>query len=249
MSIRLILATAFLVAATFLATFWLTSNNQQASNAPMREDILTLLEDNPEIMATAINTYMYTREKEMIKPVLSSFDMYLAGDTSSGFVGNPDGDITIVEFLDYRCSYCRRDHEMLNALLEKDGNIKIVVKQYPILDREGQEPLSLKASLAALYAMKNDKFAAFHEEMMRRESPETAEDIFAVIEAIGLEKEAAEKAVADYADVETIQINLALGQQLNIDGTPFYLIGEDFLRGSQGIERLEKLIKTTRDKS
>ena len=116
-----------------------------------------------------------------------------------------------------------------------------------LLDKEGEDPLSLWSTFGAFFALKHDKFEDYHETMMARNKPESMDDILAVIEEVGLSREDGEAAIRGFDGIEKLQINLALGQQIGIRGTPFYIIGDDFARGAQDKEKILKLVKAARE--
>jgi len=234
-------------------TFFLINTTQvsetiedKSSSGVSRDDIYKALDSDPELMTEVIMTLLHNQQRDANVQLLADFDAYLTGDTKAGYLGNPNGDVVIVEFFDYRCGYCRRDHAMVKELLAKDTNIKLLVKQYPILDKEGSDPLSALSAIVALYVTDQGKFEAYHETMIASPQPESRDDIFAVVEAIGLKREDAEKAIADRYGMDRIQMNWALGEQLAISGTPYYIIGNDFAEGAQKPGKLEVLVKAAR---
>jgi protein-disulfide isomerase len=106
----------------------------------------------------------------------------LAGDPASPVIGNPNGDVTIVEFFDYTCPYCKAVEPRLEALLKADAKVRLVLKEFPIL-----APQSLIASRAALAAARQGKYAGYHRAMMRFEGRLTEADIFDMAKASGLD--------------------------------------------------------------
>ena len=246
---RSIISAITLVALSVFLISYTQAQDSQASKASKgisREDIYAVLENDPELLTEIIMELVHNQQRDANAQILVDFDSYLKGDTKAGTLGNPDGDVVIVEFFDYRCGYCRRDHAMVKALLAKDDTIKLVLKQYPILDREGKEPLSALSAIVALYVTDQGKFEAFHEAMIARPQPESRDDIFDVVEAIGLKRADAEQAIADRYGIDRIQMNWALGEQLAISGTPYYIIGSDFAEGAQKPEKFEALVKAAR---
>lgn len=105
----------------------------------------------------------------------------LLSDPASPVIGNPNGNVTIVEFTDYQCPYCKAAEPRLQALLKEDPNVRLVVKEFPILTKE-----SVTASRAALAAVKQGKYTAFHQAMMEHKGQITVENVFEYAKKVGL---------------------------------------------------------------
>lgn len=121
------------------------------------------------------------RQADVNQRVAQRLDV-LTADPGAPFIGNPHGDVTIVEFFDYTCPYCKAVEPRLAALVERDRRIKLVLKEYPIL-----QPVSLVATRAALASAKQGKYRAFHQAMMRFEGQLTDADVFDMAKAAGLD--------------------------------------------------------------
>jgi protein-disulfide isomerase len=165
----------------------------------------------------------------------------LVADKSSPVGGNPDGDVTIVEFFDYRCPYCKQVEPSLEALLKDDPKIRIVYKEFPILG-----PASLYASRMALAAGKQGKYNAFHTAMMAVKGQITEETVRETAATAGVD---VAKAQADMnaPDVEAVlRRNYKLAEALDIQGTPAFIIGDVLTPGAADIESLKKMIASAR---
>jgi protein-disulfide isomerase len=157
-------------------------------------------------------------------------------------VGNPDGDITLVEFFDYNCGYCKRTLADVNRLLENDPNLRIVFKEFPILS-EG----SLEAARLSLAAGKQGKYIEFHRAVMNTTGGEmTGERALRIAEEIGLDTEQLQK------DAKAGDIDQAIGEvfqlanALHINGTPGFVVGRDIISGAVGYDELVKRIERAR---
>ena len=147
--------------------------------------------------------------------------------------GNPDGDVTLVEFFDYRCAYCRRVVLSMRALLDEDRELRVVFKELP-----GARPDSERAARAALASRRQGGYVPFHFALMAADDL-SLEGIRAAAEAVGLD---ADRLEADMASPEVnaaIEANYALANELGIEGTPAFVIGDavDPGRGRQGPPR------------
>lgn len=165
-------------------------------------------------------------------------------DSADPVLGNPKGDVTVVEFFDYRCPYCKASQPNIMAALRKDGNIRLVLKEFPILG-----PNSVLASRAALASRKQGKYAVFHTALLESQSSLDSQTIFSLAEAAGLDVTRLAEDMKDPAIDELIKKNYALAEALRIDGTPTFIIGDQLVPGAVGTTVLERLIESARKKS
>ena len=165
----------------------------------------------------------------------------LLHDPDSAVGGNPNGDVTLVEFFDYRCPYCKAIEPSLEALIKEDGKLRVVYQEIPILG-----PVSVYASRAAIAARKQGEYAAFHDRMMALRGTIDDDAVMHVAKASGLDLT---KLKSDMASAETeavIQRNYALADTLGIDATPALVIGNKLTMGAVDIDRLRQLIAEAR---
>jgi protein-disulfide isomerase len=163
-------------------------------------------------------------------------------DGYSHVAGNPGGDVTIVEFFDYRCAYCKRARPEVLKLLETDTNVRLILKEYPILGDVSQQ-----ASAAAMAAAMLDasKYFDFHMSMMSEPSlkPET---IWELAGQAGYDVEQLKAAAKDKVIEERIAANRDLGASLGVDGTPMFLIGGELIGGLMTAEEFAEKIAAVR---
>ena len=205
-----------------------------------------LIDREPGLVIGAIQKFQHEQQRAQIAPIVESYDYLLAGDKNAAFMGNANGDVTIVEFFDYRCGFCRRHYSEVKDMVEKDGNIKWVLKQYPVLDRSGEVPLSRIASKASLAAHAQGKFVEYHDAMMTSASQVTEDLIYATLKDVGVDVAIAKIFMLDKTTERTVETGLLLGQQMRISGTPFYLVGTDYMDGARGDDELMKLVRNAR---
>lgn len=171
---------------------------------------------------------------------------YLENNPNAGVLGNPDGDVTIVEFFDYRCGYCRRHFAEVMRLVKEDGNIRWVARHFPILDRQGEAPMSRIAARAAIGAQKQGKFRQFHLEAMSTPGSLTEETVFKIAEAVGLDIAQLKKDMASSLTEKQITNTLAIGQDIGFTGTPGYVIGQTVLLGAEGYDTVKSAVAAAR---
>jgi protein-disulfide isomerase len=164
----------------------------------------------------------------------------LLDDPTSPVGGNPDGDVTLVEFFDYRCAYCRRVVSSMRALLDEDRALRMVFKELPVLG-----PDSVRAARAALASRRQDGYVPFHFALMTTDDLSLA-GIRAAAEAVGLDPDRLEADMAAPEVIAAIEANYALANELGIEGTPAFVIGDQLIPGAVDKARLEQLIDQAR---
>jgi protein-disulfide isomerase len=155
--------------------------------------------------------------------------------------GNPDGDVTLVEFFDYNCPYCRSVAPVMNEAEAADSQLRIVYKEFPILG-----PNSVYAAKAALAAHRQGHYLAFHQALMQANGKADSNLVLAVAAEVGLDAERLKTDMEDPAIQEAIDRNLALAQALRITGTPGFVVGRQILRGAVDLKTLQQVIQEAR---
>ncbi|HEX2752876.1 MAG TPA: DsbA family protein [Alphaproteobacteria bacterium] len=200
--------------------------------------------ENPDVILDAVNKYQQRTMEEKQKAAVETNREYLFRDERSPVIGNPDGDVTIVEFFDYNCGYCKRVLPTVQDLIKEDKGLKVIFKDVPILG-----PSSETASKWALAAQRHNKYFEFHQALMNHKGPIT-DDTLAKI-ATDLELDPARlKKDAETTDVLLqIERNRSLFTQMGLGGTPAFIIGEEVVPGAIGKDDMKKLIEKTRAKA
>jgi protein-disulfide isomerase len=202
---------------------------------------------NPEIIVEAMAVL---RERERVAEATQSKqsinDHYesLARSPDDPVAGDPDGDVVIVEFFDYRCPYCKRVVEPLMKAVEDDGNIRLVFKEYPILG-----PESAFAARAALAANRQGKYAELHVALMSGEGQLTEANVFKIAKSVGLDTDRLRSDMDDPEIERQIAANYALANILGIKGTPAFVIGRELVPGAIDIQRMKRYVDQARGES
>ena len=172
---------------------------------------------------------------------LTSALLTLHDDSGYPFVGNPDASIVIYEFSDYNCGYCKRVFTPLQQLLAEDDDVKLVLKEFPILSQT-----SMLAAQAAVAAQAQGVFPDFHVAMMTARGAVSMDSIMAAASEAGadLERLQADMNSAEVAMI--IERTRAAAQQLKISGTPGLVIGTQVIPGAIGIDEMRQIISATR---
>ena len=223
-------------------------NLTDTQRAAFRAEVRAYLLDNPEVLMEAI-AVLETRGAEAevardAQAVAANADALF----SSAFdlvLGNPEGDITIVEFMDYRCGFCRRAHPEVMDLIELDGNIRLVVKEFPILGE--QSVLAARFAIATGVALGDGAYFDVHDALMRMRGDVSEPALIALAEGLGHDSATIMGAMADPVVQATIAYNQALGQRLSISGTPSFVFGDQMVRGYVPLGDMQQIVAMLRE--
>jgi protein-disulfide isomerase len=178
---------------------------------------------------------------EQSRRVISTKQKELQDSPDDLIQGNPKGDVTLVEFFDYRCPYCKQVEPSLDALLKEDGKLRIVYKEFPILGEA-----SVYATRVALAAKKQGKYAAFHRAMMVTKGDIGDETVLNVATALGIDVSQIKADMSAPEIDRQIDKNYALADALNIQGTPAIIVGDTLIPGAVDLDTLRKDIAAAR---
>jgi protein-disulfide isomerase len=151
--------------------------------------------------------------------------------------GNPQGRVSLVEFFDYRCPYCKESQPSLEKLVAKDPELRLVYKEFPILG-----PVSVTAAHAALAAARQGKYEAFHRAMMEARGTITDDTVFRIAKSVGLDVAQLKHDMATPEIGAAIEANIKLADALDINGTPAFVIGDRVVPGAVDMAGLQKLV-------
>ena len=218
--------------AAALASLALTACSKPADRAQVsRDQVLTYLDDHPEVINEASQRYELKRRKELMAESAKAIALRRAAleRDPRDFVANPGGKVTVTEFFDYRCPYCKASLPAIQALILQNPDIRFVFKEYPIIpDADGQIGVSLRASEAALAAARAGKYQLVHDAMMAT-SPLDDDGIARALKANGLDPATT---VADAADVRHIKDVRDLALAIGAHGTPAFVVGDTLIEGN-----------------
>lgn len=192
--------------------------------------------EHPEVLPEAIDRL---RQKQSGQQLASIGDK-LTTPFPGAVLGNPKGTVTLVEFTDFACTYCRRSVEDVEALIRANPDLKVVVRELPILS-----PQSAEAARWGLAAADQGRYPAFHKAMFAAGRPDS-QTIAAAAQIAGLDLDRARKAIAEARIGSEIATNLRHAQTLGIDGTPTWVIGDQLISGAVGRDVLAKAIADAR---
>ncbi|HEY8564913.1 MAG TPA: DsbA family protein [Beijerinckiaceae bacterium] len=159
-------------------------------------------------------------------------------------VGNPQGDVTLVEFFDYNCGYCKRALSDVRALMKNDPKLRVVLRDFPVLGPESLE--ASRVALAAKQQLKGEKLLDYHVRLMETRGRVNGERAKAVAKEMGLDLARLDKDVEAAEVRDAIQENVTLGDKLGLTGTPAFIIGEEVIAGAVGVDPLRKVVAGVR---
>ena len=234
---------ARLLAVLFVGAIAASAHAQTAAPAgsPDRAAIEKIVRDyllrHPEVLVEA----MAELNKRMLRQAVTENSQQIFQDPQSPSAGNPKGDVTIVEFFDYHCGYCKQVHEPLLQALREDGNLRIVFKELPIL-----APESRVAAAAALAANRQGKYVEFHNALMGARGRLGKDRVLAMAREHKLDVDRLERDM-DSSDIQSaIEANLQLAAALKIEGTPAFVVGDQIVPGALDIDQIRELIAEAR---
>ena len=217
-----------------IAAAGMSGADRKATEAVVRAYIL----EHPEILQEAAAVL----QKRETSGKLASAGDQLRTAFAGAQAGNPDGDITIVEFTDYNCGFCRASLPDVARLIGEDKGIRLVYREVPIL-----APSSKDAALWALAAAKQGKHSGFHKAMFGGGHPD-ANTIRAAANNAGLDMAAAETFVKSKEAITELQNNLGIMRQIGFTGTPTFIIGGQIIEGALGHDALKAAVEKARKK-
>jgi len=210
----------------------LSPGDRMAVEKVVREYIL----ENPEILPEAMEVLRRREDAKQLAGISDQVHTPYPG----AVLGNPQGKVTLVEFSDFACGFCRKSVADVQALISRNPDLRIVIRELPILS-----PHSADAARMALAAAEQGRFALFHHAMFAGglTGPETIE---AAATRAGLDMEKARAAAQSPRIQQEIDKNLAMARQLGFDGTPSWVAGEQLIAGAVGAESLEEAVEAAR---
>ena len=215
--------------------------------AIFREEVRAYLMDNPEVIMEAVAVLEAREAKAQAQADLTLVSDNAADLFDDGFSwvgGNPDGDITLVEFLDYRCGFCKRAHGEVAKLLDADGNIRLIVKEFPILGE--QSLLASRFAVATKQVAGDDAYKGIADALMEMNGDVNMRALRRMATTFGLDADAIEARMDSAEVTDEIRRTRALAQRLQITGTPTFVLEDELLRGFLPYDEMQALVDEKR---
>ena len=219
-----------------------------AERAAFRAEVRAYLLEHPDVLLEAI-AVLEDRQAEAQTAddatLIARHAEAIFADPASWVGGNPEGDVSVVEFVDYNCGFCKRAFAEVMELTEVDPGVRLVMKELPILGPESQE--ASRFAIAVLQLEGDAAYAEAHERLLGLPGPANAAALRRVAERMGLEMDAIAERMGAPEVSEVIARNRALAQQLGINGTPTFVIEDRMVRGYVPLAAMRELVETVRE--
>lgn len=235
---------SLLLAGVLCLQFSVPSLAQEISDERIKALVAEALRENPELILEALQA-LDARQAEAqaaaAAAVLVDERNTLERDPNAPVLGNPDGDVTLVEFFDYNCPYCKRAMPEVDALLAEDGKIRLVLREWPILG-EG----SAFAARAALASRKQGKYVEFHNALMGMRGKLEETTVLRVAGEIGLDVDRLKADMQAPEVGEHIATSMRLAEALGFNGTPSFVVGDQLVPGFVDKAQLSEMVASVR---
>lgn len=218
-----------------------------AERAAFRDEVRAYLLEDPEVLMEAIGALearQAAAQSETDAALVRENAEALFGDDGSWVGGNPDGDVTVVEFLDYRCGFCRQAHPEVEELVRTDGNVRLVLKEFPILGEASV--VAARYALATRSAFGDEAYKRLHDGLYALRAEVTPEALDQLALSLDLDPDAIRAGLADPAIEATIAGTYGLAQRLGISGTPTFVIADRLVRGYVPLDALRDAVTEAR---
>ncbi len=210
----------------------------------IRNTVREYLLSNPEVIVEAIEALQarqqHSRQQQNHGAIAANMDQ-LVNSRRDPFIGNPDASVTVVEFFDYQCPYCKQMARDLAKVAAEDPDVKIVFKEFPVFGRE-----STLAARAALASAKQGKYAEFHLAIMGLRGAPSENAIFRIANRLGMDLERLRRDMQSPSIETQIQSNLQLARQVGVRGTPALIVGDQLVPGAMSLDQMRQLIAEKR---
>lgn len=211
--------------------------------AAFRDEVRAYLLENPEIIVEVMEV-LKNREAEAEAQndiLLVQNNAPALFDSATDWVGgNKDGDITIVEFMDYQCSYCRKAHDEVNELVTSDGNIRLVLKEYPILGENSD--LAARFAISVRQIGGDDAYKASHDALMTLRGEISSAALDRIATDLGLDPAAINTRMKSDDVSAVIASNRELGSAMQVNGTPTFIVDQTMLRGYVPLDGMRQIV-------
>jgi len=211
------------------------------------EVVKEYLLQNPEVLQEAI-VELERRQQDAQKvaqaSALKDSREALVNSPHGNLVGNPQGDVTLVEFFDYNCGYCKRALSDLRTLMKADPKLRVVLKDFPVLGPDSVE--SARVALAVKQQLKGDKLFDYHARLIETRGKVNGERAMAVAKEVGVDMARLAKDMEGPEVRAALQENMSLADKLGLTGTPAFVIGDEVISGAVGVEPIRRTLAGVR---
>lgn len=249
---RLLLAVLALAPAACLLIGSATTASAQSFSTDQRKEIEGIVRGyllrNPEVLQEVLielEKRQSAAEAEKAKAAVKNNATLLFDSPRHVVIGNPKGDVTLIEFFDYNCGYCKRALADLVDLMKGDPNLRVVLKEFPVLGEGSVE--AAKVAIAAHMQDKNGKkYFDFHQKLLGSRGAANKARALAVAKEVGFDVARIERDMASDEVKATIEESMKLAEALGLNGTPSYVVGDNVVIGAVGHDALKQKVSWAR---
>ncbi len=219
----------------------------EAERKAFRDEVRAYLLENPEVLIEAMDVLQSREESaglERDSTIIAANSARIFANPNDWVGGNPDGNITLVEFMDYRCGYCRKAYDEVEDLIATDGNIRFVVKEFPILGEDSMMSAQFAIALRQLHG--DEAYDKAHHALIALRGEPTVETLTRLAEDIGYEAQPVLDRMNSPEVMAVIQDNYALAEMMDITGTPAFIMGDSVMRGYAPLEVMQGFVADIR---
>lgn len=218
---------------------WLAARGGDNSQARFEQRVHDYLVAHPEVLAEAAENYRRGADQKQLAAIAARIEQPFPG----AILGNPNGTVTLVEFTDFACTFCRASVAEVESLIAANPDLKVVIRELPII-----APTSPDAARWGLAAARQGKYPAFHKAMFAAGRTDMA-SIEAAARSAGMDLAQARTFAASQQASAELAANLDFGRKLGIDGTPTWVAGEQMITGAVGSEVLARAVEAARGRA
>lgn len=244
---------AVVIAAILTVGYFLVPKNESvnaAGQAVDKAEVEKIVKDyimgNPEVIIESLNKYQAKKQEEdqaKASEGVKGLADELKKNTSLPVIGNPNGDVAVLEFFDYNCGYCKRVFPSVMELIKDDGKVRVTMMELPILSEVSE--VAARAALA-VYSIDKSKYLDFHKKIMEFNGNKTEEVILNDVAEIGLDKAKVKEAMKSEQVSKTLAFIKETAQKIGVRGTPAFVIGDKFIPGAVDVSTLKKAVEDAR---
>lgn len=241
--INSILAISVLASAAFIPS---SQAQETLSKSDVEVIIKEYLMENPEVLIDSLESYRDKQEQQQARSAAENIKKHEAYLTraEAPSIGNPEADVTVIEFFDYNCGYCRRAVPDIQKMLKEDKNVRFVFKEMPILSQTSHE--IAKWSLAA---HEQGKYFEYHAALMSKRGANNAENFKKIAKGLGLDPDQLEKDAKSEKVAKDLEKSIQIAREIGVRGTPAFIIDGELYPGYLGEDGLRQAIEKARQNS
>jgi protein-disulfide isomerase len=225
----------------------------QSFNAAQRGEIERIVREyllkNPELMQEVLaelDKRQALAEAEKHRTAVKQHSEAIFNSPRQVTIGNTQGDVTVVEFFDYNCGYCKRAMVDMLDLLKGDGKVKFVLKEFPVLGEASVQAAQVAAAVRMQDKTGGKKYLEFHQKLLTGRGPADKARALAAAKEVGLDVARIERDMAGDEVKATLEESFKIAEALGLNGTPSYVVGNDVLIGAVGLNALKEKVNSAR---